>query len=36
MYSVCWFHNVEFRELVDEQKPTHKESLFDSVDLILG
>lgn len=31
MCSICSFHNAEFRELLDEQELTHRESLFSSV-----
>lgn len=36
MYSVCSLKNVKVPELITEHVPTHRESLLDSVYLLLS
>lgn len=36
MYPICLLQSVNSRDHVDEHKPTHRESLFDSVNLVLS
>lgn len=36
VYLICSFHNIDSRELVDEQELPHEKSLLDSVDLVLS
>lgn len=36
IYPICWFHNVNIRELVDKDKYPHGEFLLDSTDLMIS